>query len=215
MDGRIQLALLLLAACGPAAPVKSPAVAARSVESTPPSDRVSPEPAALDPAPAAIGDALPTAAQRATCSPVGKRVEEIDLNGDGRPDARKLWVVGPAGPVVSCKMQDFNFDGTTDATTAFEATGAVVFEHFDLDFDGVTDASEWQAGGKRRHVARDTDRDGRIDVIEEHAAGQLQSVERDRNGDGRADQWERHAGGRLLEVRTDDDFDGKADRDER
>ncbi len=164
--------------------------------------------------PAVIGDPLPTPAQQGTCSPVGKRVEELDLNGDGKPDVRKLWAVGPTGPVVACKLVDFDANGVPDSTTAFDVTGAVVFEHFDFDFDGVIDSSEWRFANQNRLVARDTDHDGRIDTIEKYAGGALESVERDRNGDGRADSWERHAAGKLLDIRTDDDFDGVPDRHE-
>jgi hypothetical protein len=208
------LLLVGLTACGtgrppPAAPRATP-VAGEPEPAPAPESEPAPTPAA----PVAIGVRLPTAAQDAACNPNGKRVEDLDVNGDGKNDQRKLFVPGPAGELLVCWSVDFDGDGRPERIAGYDGKGSVAFEIFDFDFDGTPDASHFYLGAEHQLIASDTDHDGMVDLLSHEEDRVLLDLERDRNGDGKTDLWERHEDGQLVETRYDDDFDGQVDRTE-
>jgi len=165
------------------------------------------------------GDTTPKAPDNASkadaslCETKDKRVEEFDLNKDGKPD---LWrVYGGKPEHMTCKQVDFDHDGRKDWLEAYDAKGVATYQKADFDYDGKFDMLKVLAGERVVEVERDTDFDGKFDVKEVYdASGQLTSVRRDRNGDNKPDQWENYSGGTLVSTSYDDNFDGKVDRNE-
>jgi hypothetical protein len=161
---------VVLAACGgpPPAPVAAP-IANRAAH-------VDPEPApapALDPDPRtfAVGLAMP-AMPPPRCADRGLRVEDVDHDGDGLVDLRKLWAPGVGGREwLVCRLNDFSQDGRFDDAQVNDPAGARIGQYADFDFDGRIDlviVIDPVTGGSTQ--LRDTDNDGRIDVVDPAAA---------------------------------------------
>ena len=55
------------------------------------------------------------------CNESGNRVEVLDLNGDGKPDIRRVF----SGSQELCRIVDLNGDGKTDMYEYFDAGGTV------------------------------------------------------------------------------------------
>jgi len=142
------------------------------------------------------------------CDESGRRVQNFDLNKDGKPDVWHLY----AGDVETCKIDDFDHDGRKDFMIAYGPDHTPVYKKADIDYDGNFDMVEVYEGGTITEAERDSDFDGKFDVKEVYAGGTLQSVRRDRNGDNKPDQWEQYDNGVLTAITYDDDNDGKVDR---
>lgn len=169
------------------------------------------------------------------CETEGKELVTFDLNRDDKPDVWKLYKLGKEGGVstrfLTCKQVDLDHDGKKDYVVAFTQKGTMVFEKFDLTFDGYFDAFrkyEEQPGEKESllyEVQRDSDFDGQYDLTEKYCIkptdvnpcriGDLIGVQRDSNGDRKPDVWEQYDKGELVAILYDDaPYDGKVDRRE-
>ncbi len=169
------------------------------------------------------------------CETENKEVERFDLDKDGKTDVWKLFkiakVSGTTTRIPTCKQADLDHDGKKDYVVAFNDKGGIVFEKFDLTFDGSFDAFrkyEEQKGDKKSllyEVQRDSDFDGKYDVTEKYCItstevepcnpGDLIAVHRDSNGDRKPDIWEQYDRGELVAILYDDEpYDGKVDRRE-
>jgi hypothetical protein len=148
-------------------------------------------------------------------------VEKYDLNGDGAADVWKYFVRKAQQGVAMADLPrllarqdlDLNFDNAVDVRRHFNASGNVVREEMDLDFDTKFDATDYYAEGVlyRRDVSlnfegtptiikfyndnkltrkeRDTDSDGKMDLIEYYENGKLVRIGEDRDGDGNPDVY--------------------------
>jgi hypothetical protein len=99
------------------------------------------------------------------CDASGKKVTAIDLNGDGKPDAWKLFVKD----TLVCKKVDLNFDGKLDMLVHYAPDGQPRLEEMDFDFDGRIDQWVLYDKGKRACQAMDLDGDGKIDSWRRYA----------------------------------------------
>jgi hypothetical protein len=146
-----------------------------------------------------------------------KPTQSFDLNGDGKPDVWKVWVLpsaaqgGEQRKVLAEKRTDMNFDGRVDQTTYFTKTGDMAREELDFDFDGVVDAVDSYENGKL--VLREMSflLDGRPKLRKVFENGEMVRKERDEDGDGRIETWEVYEGGRISSVIHDRDGDGRPD----
>jgi len=144
-------------------------------------------------------------------------IEIYDLNGDGKPDVWKYYVIRGGDDVPPEQRQrllarhelDLDFDGRVDVRRYFNELGMVVREEMDLDFDGQVDAVDYYSDGVlyRRDLAMDFA--GRPSIIKFYNDGQLSRKERDTSGDGRMDTIEYYREGRLVRIGEDRDGDGK------
>lgn len=155
------------------------------------------------------------------CDTGSKRVEQFDLNGDGRPDEWKLYTSvdnnGTSLETITCKQADLDYDGKKDYVITYALTGEVIAEEFDFDFDGRFDSREHfdKKTGKRFLIERDSDFDKKPDIWEKYDAnGNKESVRRDRNGDGKPDYWEQYKNGILVAMLFDNDYDSRVDAKE-
>src|SRR5262249_42457579 len=89
---------------------------------------------------------------KSRCDTSGKKVVEIDVNGDKRADVWKVYAKsvenGAQVDVLTCKEVDLNFDGKKDMWVYYDNTGNITLEEFDLDFDGKTDLWTYRQNGK-------------------------------------------------------------------
>lgn len=125
-----------------------------------------------------------------TCTP-GVESEEADLNGDGHPDLRRLYLIRcPAmqGQQVTreilCREADVNFDGRKDVFRYFRG-GGVASEELDWNFDGVIDAVVYFA--ERRAAEHELAGIGEAEQQAGRAEGGARRpalVELDQDGDG-------------------------------
>ncbi len=145
-------------------------------------------------------------------------IERYDLNGDGRPDLFKTYVLrGPEGEpekrvqLLARQDLDLDFDGTVDVRRHFNETGNVVREEMDLDFDGAYDAVDFYSDGVlfRRDMAFNFD--GKPSVVKYYNQNKLARKERDTTGDGRLDTFEFYENGKLVRIGVDKDGDEKPD----
>jgi hypothetical protein len=141
--------------------------------------------------------------------------ERFDLNGDGRADLLRVYVLRPA-PNEPARQErllarqeiDLNFDEQVDVRRHFNDQGLVMREEMDLDFDGRFDAVDYYAGGAlyRRDMALNFE--GRPSIVKYYEDNVLTRKERDTTGSGRMDTFEYYEKGRLTRIGRDNDGDG-------
>src|SRR4029078_12740662 len=118
----------------------------------------------------------------------GSKVEPVDVNGDGKPDIRKVY--GSNGREV-CRVTDLNRNGKPDLYQYFDGAGNLRRREMDYDESGVVDAIETYEGGKLVRVEYDTLAHHRLDTwdFSDPATGKRVRRERDSRGSGHIDQW--------------------------
>ncbi len=141
----------------------------------------------------------------------GRRETLVDLDQDGDPDVRKVYMKGPGGEVLVCREADLNFDGIKDLFVFFDSDGQVTRDEADLDYDGQVDIISTYASGKVIKQELDTNSDGVIDRVRYLENDLPVRLEGDTDGDRKIDYWEYYEQGRLVRIGHDTDGDGKAD----
>lgn len=140
--------------------------------------------------------------------------ESYDLNGDGRPDLFRIYLLkGPKDEpekrtrVFARQDLDLNFDDAIDVRRTFNEEGVLVREEMDLDFDGTFDAADSYTNGVlyRRDMALNFQ--GKASVVKYYNNNKLVRKERDTRGDGLMDTFEYYEDGRLVRVGVDRDGD--------
>jgi hypothetical protein len=89
------------------------------------------------------------------CEPAGKVVVVVARDAAGRPDRWRYFATHHGRRLLTCEAADSNGDGRVDARYFYDASGRLVLEQRDLDFDGnaeiVADYSQFKP---RRPVVR-------------------------------------------------------------
>jgi hypothetical protein len=159
------------------------------------------------------------AVDKSRCQPNGKKVVELDVNGDKKPDVWKFYVKtvenGTQVDALACKEVDLNYDGKVDAWYYYDASSNVSHEEFDLDFDGHIDLQTFRQQGKIVREELDTNFDGKPDVWKFYENEKLVRVERSNKANGKVDVWEYYEGGKLDRIGYDTTGSGRVDRWER
>jgi hypothetical protein len=163
---------------------------------------------------------MTTAVDRSRCDDRGKQLVASDTNGDKRPDVLKLFVSTGSGDNAAqrmvCKQVDLNNDSKIDIVYHYDDGGHLMFEEFDLDFDGRFDLRAFYQGGRKVREEMDTNYDNRVDFTKYYEADKLVRIERDANNDGRVDEWQYYdGGGKLDRIGYDSTGSGRVDRWER
>ncbi len=139
--------------------------------------------------------------------------QEVDLDGDGRPEVinyQRPRTNGP--PLILRKETDLNRDGNIDVRSFFTDEGRLEREEMDGDFDGVFDWVDHYQDGRRVMSEVDTDFDGDTNVWSYYDGANITRQERDENGDGMIDYWIRFDDeGNATRTARDLDGDGKMD----
>ena len=143
----------------------------------------------------------------------GLVVQEVDLNGDGRPEIFNHYRETRDGTRFLVKKSlDLDMDGNVDVVSWFDDEGRLAKEEMDGDFDGRFDWIDHYENGVRIMSEVDTDYDGKPNVWSYYAEGRIERKERDLDGDGRIDYWERFdAEGNVVITGADTDGDGVLD----
>ncbi len=156
---------------------------------------------------------------KSRCEPNGKKVVELDINGDKKPDVWKFYVKvvenGAQVDALTCKEVDLNYDGKKDIWVYYDASSNVAHEEFDLDFDGKVDLQTYRQLGKIIRQEMDTNYDGKTDVWKFYETEKLARIERSSKQNGRVDVWEYYEGGKLDRIGYDTTGSGRVDRWER
>lgn len=143
------------------------------------------------------------------CSEGGHKVEQVDVNNDGRPDIKRVY----DGGHEICRISDLNRDGKPDMFEYYDAAGNLRRREADYDDNGVVNSIEIYENGKLVRAELDATSQGRIDTWDTFdSAGKRIKRERDSNGDGRVDQWWTYDGDKIT-VASDKNGDGKPDPD--
>ncbi len=153
------------------------------------------------------------------CSEVGKRVELLDTNNDGRADIRRVF--DPGTGHETCRSVDLNHDGKADFYEYFTSDGTIRRREFCYDDGAAVNALELYEGGQLARREYDTtghhkidtwdwfDRTAPVDAKTGRPAHPTRR-ERDTSGDGAIDQWWTWEGDRVT-ISTDRNGDGKPD----
>lgn len=141
------------------------------------------------------------------CDTASAAVENIDANGDGRPDIVRV----KRGSREVCRTVDLNFDGKSDRTTFFDGQQKIRRVESDFDRDGKVDEISFFEGGVLKEKQRVTTMDGKLDTWEFFEQGKLARTERDENGDGFIDQWWEYPKSGCPLIHVDTDGDGRPD----
>ena len=156
---------------------------------------------------------------KSRCEPAGKKVVELDINNDKKPDVWKFYVKvaenGAQVDALTCKEVDVNFDGHKDIWVFYDGSGNIAHEEFDLDFDGKVDLQTFRQQGKVIRQELDTNFDGKTDVWKFYENEKLARIERSSKANGRVDVWEYYEGGKLDRIGYDSTGAGRVDRWER
>lgn len=139
--------------------------------------------------------------------------EQVDLNGDGKPEITNYWRERADAPRLLVRKEiDLNRDGNVDVRTTFDDAGLRVQEEMNGDFEGTPDWIDHYIDGKRSYSEVDTDWNGNYDLFKYYEAGKVRRKERDTNADGRVDFWEYlDEQGQVIKTGQDTDNDGKMD----
>ena len=134
------------------------------------------------------GQPEPASVDKSRCEPSGKKVVELDINGDKKPDAWKFYVKvaenGAQVDALTCKEVDLNYDGHKDIWVYYDAAGNIAHEEFDLDFDGKVDMQTYRQQGKIIRQEMDTNYDGKTDVWKYFESEKLARIERSSKSNG-------------------------------
>lgn len=141
------------------------------------------------------------------CDTASPSAENIDANGDGRPDIVRV----KQGDREICRTADLNFDGKIDRTTFFDAQQKIRRIESDFDRDGQVDEIATLDAGVMKEKHRATTMDGKLDTWEFFEKGKLARTERDENGDGFIDQWWEYPKHGCPLIHVDADGDGRPD----
>ncbi len=159
------------------------------------------------------------AVDKSRCEPGGKKVVELDINNDKKPDVWKFYVKvaenGAQVDALTCKEVDLNYDGHKDIWVYYDAGGNIAHEEFDLDFDGKVDLQTFRQQGKIIRQEMDTNYDGKTDVWKFFESEKLARIERSSKNNGKVDVWEYYEGGKLDRIGYDSTGSGRVDRWER
>jgi len=151
----------------------------------------------------------PNLDDRERCQTPKRRVETLDLNGDGQPNIYHVF----EGEQRVCSEFDLNFDGKVDIVRFYDTDQVrPIREEYDYDFDGLVDEVLIYEDGLLVRKEMDTNFDHKIDTWLLCHNGRVLIAERDRRLMGRPDVFERYEDGLLIEARYDDDLDGVIDR---
>ena len=157
--------------------------------------------------------AQPTAAEVAEMQAgAGEKLAEIDVNRDGKPDVLKITREADGKEIVARKFMDLNGDGRVDAREYYRADGALEKVVYDMDFDGQPDVVRFYEKDQLVRKEYALGFDGISRTYSYYEKGKLIRKERDTNGDGNVDYWEYWENGVLDRIGYDDDGDGQVDR---
>src|SRR5688572_1240491 len=124
----------------------------------------------------------PADVDKSRCEPSGKKVVELDINGDKKPDVWKFYVKvvenGAQVDSLTCKEVDLNYDGKKDIWVYYDTSNNVAHEEFDLDFDGRVDLLTYRQQGRLTRQEMDTNYDGKADVWKFYENEKLARIER-------------------------------------
>jgi hypothetical protein len=150
------------------------------------------------------------------CDASGKKLVEIDVNQDKKPDVWKIYAGtvenGAKVDVLTCKEVDLNFDGKKDMWVYYDNGGNITLEEFDLDFDGKLDLWTYRQNGKISRQELDTNFDGKTDIWKFFEAEKLARIERSTQKNGKVDVWEYYEGGKLDRIGYDTTGSGQVDK---
>lgn len=148
------------------------------------------------------------AIEHEACNESGHKVEMVDVNGDNKPDIRRVY----DGAREICRISDLNRDGKPDMFEYYDATGQLRRREADYDDNGIVNAIEIYENGKLVRAELDTTNQGRIDTWDtfDPATGKRIKRERDATGDGRVDQWWTYDGDKIT-IAIDKNGDGQPD----
>lgn len=146
------------------------------------------------------------------CAEGGRTVQAIDVNGDKKPDIRRVF--DSSTKVELCRVADLDRDGVPDMFEYFAPDGVIRRREADYNDDGVVNSIDYFEGGKLVRRELDTSNLGRLDTWDffDPATGQRTKRERDSNGDGRVDQWWTWSSGKLT-IEMDRNGDGLPEPD--
>jgi hypothetical protein len=153
---------------------------------------------------------------RSRCDDKKMRIVRLTTRGDGRPDIWKFYAAtvesGTKLDVLVCKQVDLNHDGRVDVVAYYDATGNVVKEEIDLDFDSKFDETVFYEAGRVLRKELDRNHDGRPDVWSYYENDKLVRIEKDTQFRGRVDCWEYYEAGKLDRIGWDTTGSGRVDR---
>jgi hypothetical protein len=141
------------------------------------------------------------------CPVSSSGAEQLDANGDGKPDVVR---VKDGGREV-CRSVDLNFDGVPDSWVYFDSNGKVRRRENDYDRDGRIDEIAIFRGGVLVEKQRATMLADRVDTWEFYQNGKLARSERDSNGDRVVDQWWEYPNADCPVIHADVNDDGRPD----
>jgi hypothetical protein len=144
------------------------------------------------------------------CDEGGRRVDNLDANGDGKTDIKKVFDAKTGKE--ACRTTDLNHDGRPDMYEYYDANGELRRREADYDDSGVVDTIEYYERGKLVRRELDTTGQHRIDTWDyfDLATGKRVRRERDSTNDGRIDQWWEFIGD-AVRISIDKNSDGKPD----
>ena len=132
----------------------------------------------------------------------------LDADGDGRPELVR-WVDRATGALLG-QEADLDYDGNVDAWNVYGG-GVVVRRRLDQNDDGNPDTWDHFENGRAVRRERDRDDDGVRDVFYRYAGTGLVEEKHDANNDGRVDLVIHYAEGRRERSEEDLDRDGRMD----
>jgi antitoxin component YwqK of YwqJK toxin-antitoxin module len=142
----------------------------------------------------------------------GEKLIEIDVNRDGKADVWKIVREVDGKEIIVRKFMDLNGDGRIDAREYYNPDGSLEKVVYDMDFDGQPDVVRFYEKDQLVRKEYALGFDGVSRTFSYLEKGKLIRKERDLNHDGKVDYWEYWENGVLDRIGYDDDGDGQVDR---
>ena len=139
-------------------------------------------------------------------------VQPIDVDGDGKAEAWRKFVLEGREKRLVQKSYDLDQDGDIDFRRYYTKNDKVERDEMDRDFDGTFDQVIYYQNNQMIRKEVSLSGDAHPEVVKYYDLGELKYVKYDKDRDRKYEYWEYFRGDKLARIGYDSDQDGTPER---